>query len=237
MNRALRTVAVLTLGVLVLAGCSTPGGATPGTGATGATDPATVTARGVGTVRGAPDTARIVLAVQTRDPSAEAALVAASTGATALVEALDGGGVAAADRQTSGLWINPTFDQEGRVTGYEATNEVTATVRDVNTVGGLVDAASQAVGNTLRVRGITFSIENDSDLRARARADAVRRAQAQAQQLATAAGVALGEVLTILELPPGPTDPFRQDALAAAPVEPGNQELTVVVEIAYHIDG
>ncbi|MCO1659850.1 SIMPL domain-containing protein [Pseudonocardia humida] len=239
MNRALRTAAVLALGVLVLSGCSTPTGAEHATGGAGAADPAAITARGTGTVRGAPDVATLVLAEQTRDPRAEAALGAASAGATALVAVLDRGGIAAADRRTSGLSVDPTFDQDGRVTGYQAVNEVTATVRDTAAVGALVDAASQAVGDALRVRGITFSIEDDSELRVQARADAVREAQAQAQELATAAGVDLGRVRTIIEVPPASTDPFRADAapVAATPVEPGTRELTVVVEVSYGIDG
>jgi uncharacterized protein len=240
MNRALRTAVVLALGLLVLGGCSTPAGATPGPDGNGAAAAPTITARGAGTVRGAPDVATLVLAVQTRDAAAGAALGAAGTGATALVGALERGGVAAADRRTSGLSVTPAFDRNGQVSGYEATTEITATVRDTNAAGALVDAASQAVGDALRVRGITFSIDDDSDLRTRARDDAVRQAQARAHQLATAAGVDLGAVRTIREVPADAAVPYASDAVraaAAVPIESGSQELTVVVEITYGIDG
>jgi uncharacterized protein YggE len=36
--------------------------------------------------------------------------------------------------------IAPTFAQDGRITGYEVTNEVTATLHDLAGAGALVDA-------------------------------------------------------------------------------------------------
>lgn len=240
MIRTLPTVAVLALGALTLAGCAAPPGTAPASSPAGSGGPV-ITARGAGTVSGAPDTATLVLGVQTRDPSAAGALGTAGARATAMVDALRGGGVADPDLQTSALSVSPAFGPDGgRVTGYEATNQVTALVRDVNAVGGLVDAAGAAAGDALRVQGITFSVRDDSDLRARARADAVRQAQAQARQLAEAAGVALGAVRSITEVPAVPVAPFGQQqavADASTPVQSGSQELTVTVEVVHGIDG
>jgi uncharacterized protein len=220
-------------GTVLLGGCAT--GATPELGRPA---PPSVTTRGVGTVRGAPDTLTVALGVQTRAASAAAALADNSTRTTGLLDVLRGRGVADADLRTSRLSINPTYDQNGGVTGYEVTNEVTATVRDIAGAGALVDAAAQATGDAARVERIAFAIDDDAEPRARARADAVRQAVTQARQLADAAGVALGPILSITEVTAGePPQPAARDsavaASAAVPVEPGTQDVSVSVEVVH----
>jgi len=229
---------VAALGVLaaavVLAGCApaAPSAASPA--------PPSITTRGVGTVRGTPDTLTVVLGVQTRAASAAQALADNNTRAAGLLDVLRGRGVAPADLRTSGLSIQPTFDMNGSVTGYEVGNEVTATLRDIAGAGDLIDAAAQAAGDAARVRQISFAIDDDAEPRARARADAVRQATAQARQLAEAAQVTLGPVRSITELPTAdqPPVPVTADARAAAsvPIEPGTQEVSVVVEIVHTVE-
>lgn len=219
---------------LVLTGC-----AGPPAPAAPAPQPG-ITARGLGVVGGAPDLVTVVLGVQSRDPSARAALDANNAGAAAVTERLTASGVAAADLRTSGLSINPTYGPTGRISGYEVTNQVTATLRDIGAAGGLIDAAAAAAGDSIRVDRLGFSIDDDSALRARARADAVRLAQAQATQLAEAAGVGLGPILSITEVaqdaPPPLQRDFAQADAASVPLQPGTQELSVTVEIVYAIE-
>ena len=241
MRRAVSSVAVLALGALALVGCS--GGNQPAAVATsaGATDLPGITARGLGTVTGTPDTVTIIVGVQTRGQSAKGTLDANNEKATALIDVLKSKGVAAADLQTSQLSINPTYDSAtGRITGYEVANQVAATLHDIGGAGGLIDAAAEAAGDAVRVQQLGFSIGDDSASRAQARINAVQQAQAQAKQMADAAGVKLGRIRSITEVsvnPPGPFD--RGEALAAAapvPIEPGTQKLTVMVEVIYNID-
>jgi uncharacterized protein YggE len=243
-RRAVHLVPVLVLGAVALAGCTAAAEPAPTAAAgTGSSAGPGITARGTGTVRGTPDTMTVVLGVQTRGDTAEAALGANNERATALIEALKGRGVPAEDLQTSQLSIYPSFDQQGtRITGYEVSNQVTATLRDIPAAGATVDAAAVAAGDAIRVQQLGFSIDDDSEPRAQARADAVRQAQDQARQLAEAAGVALGPIRTITEVvadPPGLYPGAVADQSASrslAPVEPGTQELSVVVEVVYGID-
>ena len=130
---------------------------------------------------------------------------------------LRGRGVADADLRTSGLSISPTFDTDGRITGYEVTNEVTATLRDIAGAGALIDAAAQAAGDAVRVQQISFGIDDDAQPRAEARADAVRQAVTQARQLADAAEVGLGPILSITEVTEGrPPVPAARDGRRGA---------------------
>ncbi len=239
MKLSLAGVMVLALGAVALAGCA--GGNEPmtSTGA-GSTSFSGITTRGLGTVTRTPDTVTVVIGVQTRGQSAKGALDANTGKATALIDVLKSKGVAAADLQTSQLSINPTSDSAtGRITGYEVTNQVTAKLRDIGAAGGLIDAAGEAAGDAVRLQQLSFSIDDDSASRAQARANAVRQAQAHAKQMADAAGVTLGRIRSITEVPVGPPSPLGREGAAAAspvPIEPGTQELAVMVEVVYAID-
>jgi uncharacterized protein YggE len=233
MHRA--TLPLLVFTTLALAGCSSPAAASPGS-----TPPPAITARATGTVVAAPDTATVVLGVETRDRSATAALAANSERANAVIGVLQAAGVAPADIRTSGLTVYPTTAPEtGRITGYEVSNQVTATLHDIAAAGALIDQAAAAAADAIRVQTIQFSIADESAARAEARADAVRRALTQAQQLADAAGVGLGPVRSIVEVggeqPPMPYQAEADRAQLAVPIQPGTQELSVTVEVVHDI--
>ncbi|MGW0173567.1 SIMPL domain-containing protein [Rhodococcus sp. NPDC003322] len=222
--------------VVLVAGCA----ADTATGGTESPPPG-ISTQGVGKVTAAPDTATVVLGVQTQAATAEAALASNAEKATALIDSLKSRGIESKDIATSGLSVQPTFAPASTdITGYQVTNQVTATVHDIAGAGALIDAAAAAAGDAVRVQQMTFSIGDDSDLRAQARAKAVEQAKAQAGQIADAAGVELGGVRWISEVaaaPPGPLPGRMQsDQVASTPVEPGTQELTVTVSVVYDID-
>src|SRR5437588_2117589 len=238
MKRGAGRVAIVALGALVLAGCSAGNAPTAPTSTSAATG---ITTRGIGTATMTPDTVTLVIGVQTRDQSAKAALDANTAKATALINVLKSKGVAPADLQTSQLSVNPTYDSAtARISGYEVTNQVTATLHDVGAAGELIDAAGQAAGDAVRIQQLSFSIGDESASRAQARADAVRQAQGHAKQLADAAGVRLGRIHSITEVPANPPGPLGREGApvpaAPIPVEPGSQKLTVMVEVVYTID-
>lgn len=232
MRRVSCAMAVLLAG-WVLTGCAAPAGPA-------GAEPPRITARGTGTVTSTPDTLTVQLGVQTRADAAGPALQANNGLAAATMDALRTAGVAEPDLQTSQLAVNPTYDpNSGAVTGYEVTNQVRATLRDVARAGAVIDAAGAAAGDAIRVQQVEFSLADESEPRSRARADAVRRAQQQARQLAEAAGVRLGPVRSITEMPAAaPPTPYQRDAAAAeaaVPILAGTQELRVDVEIVYDI--
>src|SRR5947209_17364109 len=85
MKRGAGRVAIVALGALVLAGCSAGNAPTAPTAPTAATG---ITTRGIGTATMTPDTVTLVIGVQTRDQSANAALDANTAKATALINVL-----------------------------------------------------------------------------------------------------------------------------------------------------
>lgn len=242
-SRTLPALAALALGTLVLGGCANAPAAASPTATPGTAGLPSIVAHGQGKVTGTPDTVTLTLGVQTAGASAKAAMDANAAKANALVDMLKGKGVAEKDLRTSQLNVSPTYGPpDGRISGYQVSNMVTATLHDIGAAGGIIDAAGAAAGDAVRVQGLTFSIADDSTLRGQARADAVKQAQAQAKQLADAAGVALGKVRTISEAAaPTTPQPYAAYDLAAgsakaqAPIQPGTQELQVSVDVVYDI--
>lgn len=246
-RQTLTAVAAAAVAVLVLSACG-KGSETPAGAAGVTTDDRrpSIAARGVGLVKGTPDTLRVTLGVETRAPSAKDALAANNDRANALVNTLKDKGVEAKDIQTSQLSIHPTYDDKGqRIIGYQVNNTVTATLHDIGGAGALIDAAAGAVGDAVRVQSIGFSIDDDSTLKAEARTQAVHLAQLQAEQMARAAGVKLGQIRSISEVPADSPMPYAEryyggDAKAAvgsapAPIEPGQQELSLTVDVVWEI--
>jgi uncharacterized protein len=130
-------------------------------------------------------------------------------------------------------------EDAARIAGYRVLNVVQVEVADVRGVGPLVDAAVAAGANT--VPALTFTLAQPERAEAEARARAIAAADAKARQMASAAGVELGELVALGEGTLRPvTERAAQRTMAVAtpgpgPVEPGQLEVVVTVEARYRI--
>jgi uncharacterized protein len=211
----------------------------PATAAGAATRARTITVTGVGEVRGTPDVADLSIGVSGRGATAADALGTVSDRAQKVLGVLHDAGVADEDVQTNDLSIQPVTDDQNHITGYEATNTVSARIRDLSKAGAIVDAAATKAGDNIRLQGISFSIDDDSKLLAAARAKATKRARAQAEQLASGAEVEVGDVQSISEASSSaPITYSTGDAAAKAaetPIQPGSQTLSVSATVVFTI--
>jgi uncharacterized protein len=198
----------------------------------------TITVTGHGEASGIPDVAELSIGVSSRAKSAADALSAMSDRANKLMNVIKDSGVADKDVQTVGLSLQPTTDNAGQITGYEASTSVVAQIRDISKVGPSIDAASKQVGDDVRLDGVSFSISDTGPLVSAARADAVKRARAQAEDLAKAAGVQLGDVQSISEGSTATPVAFAAGDAARAtsvPVQPGSQSVSVDVTMVFAV--
>jgi len=204
----------------------------------------TITVTGTGKVSVVPDTATLSVGVQANASTATEALETMSAQSEQLMTALEGQGIADDDIQTSGLSLWPTYGNDGqRITGYQASTNVTATVNDIgdgDKVGDVVDALKSLVGEQLTLQGVSFSYADPEAVLETARANAVANAKVRAEQYATAAGVEVGAILRIVEGSVDTPVAFREMAGAApaadsasVAVAPGSQELTATVNVVY----
>jgi uncharacterized protein YggE len=248
---ARRFAVALTLGVVAVALMAVPAVARTAGQAddepiepTRTEEPRTITVSATGDVRGIPDVMELTIGVQSREESAGEALLRNSERAAKVIQVLRDAGVDEKDIQTSSLYVSPVYDDEGEhVIAYSVSNTVEARIKALDEVGKVVDAATSVAGNDIVVRGLSFSFDDNTELVTQARTTAVKRARTQAEQLAAAAGVELGNLLTMTEdsTPYGPVvdaaprGASESAADAAPPVEPGSQALSVTVTMIYEI--
>ncbi len=239
---ALTLVVAATFVALAACGGAGPTRAAAATSDT-ATSPPSITASGTGRVTGVPDTLLVSLTAHSEGSSAHDTLQANSDLAQQIIDTATSAGVDHKDIQTTNVSVGPRYDgtSRPRVIGYEADESFAVKLRDLAHAGAAIDALS-ALGDGVQLQGVSYSIDDDTQLLAAARADAVNRAKTQAQQLAQAAGVSLGAVRSITEASAPTTTAVDQrpmaaagDTSAAVPLAPGSDQLTLTVTVVYDI--
>jgi len=198
---------------------------------------------GTGEVYGTPDTLQMRFGVSVLRPTVEQAVGDAAALAEGLIGSLESAGVAADDIQTANYSINPEYDyssDQRRLVGYRVDNTVVAKIRDLDSAGSVIDATVSSVGDEIQVSGVSFSIEDDTELIAAARTAAWDDALAKAEQLATLAGIELGEAVMISESFSSPAPlPVYRDFTAAdeagfgTPIEAGQQQVAVTLQVRF----
>jgi uncharacterized protein YggE len=231
--------AVFTLGGIAFAQDATP---TPGSNGEEDKPLRTISVTGSGQAFLTPDVAYISIGVHTEGPDASQAVADNSASGQEVVDAIRAAGIAARDIRTTNFSIypNPKYDDRGQPTGvttYIVNNTVYVTVRDINKVGSLLDAAVAAGSNS--IQGVTFDVLDRSAALTGARQAAVANARAVAEELADAAGVELGEVQSISVSSGNYPSPIYYERAAAqdmaVPISPGEMTLSVDVSIVYAI--
>lgn len=229
-----RVAAVVILGVLAF-GTTVPRAAQ----AQDAAGP-TVTVQGVGEVSAPPDMAIVSVGVAEEADEARAALSAMNDAATAVIERLRRAGVSDADLQTGALRLDPRYrasslSGESRVDGYRASTMLTVRVRDLEVLGGLLDAVVGDGANQLS--GLRFDLSESKPLRDAARRAAIADAIDRAALYADAAGLALGEVRLIRESGgsggPEPMALMMEARSSGVPVEAGEIQIVERVTVVF----
>jgi uncharacterized protein len=202
----------------------------------------TVTVTGEGGAVVVPDRATVALGVTHEADLAGDALRGMSAAMTAVLARLLAAGVAETDMQTGQLSLGPRWDynpQNGQpiLNGFTATTTVMVLVRDLDALGTILDAVVQDGAN--RLDGISFSASDDRAALDSARRAAVADARARAELYAAAAGVTLGNVLSIAEqvnyAPPMPHVRMAMEADQSVPIAAGEINLMAQVVVVYGI--
>jgi hypothetical protein len=202
-----------------------------------------VTVVGRGAVQAVPDVATFALAAQTTAPTAGEAMGKASASMEAMVAAATDAGVAATDRQTSGMQLSSYRQRQGAPMQHNAVQRLRLWVRDIESAGEILERILSAGGEAAQVEGSGLAISDDQPYADRARDLAMADARHRAEQLARLAGRPLGAVLAVRE-EPGRSSAARRSArfaasdsvelaAAAAPVEAGEVEVSVLVAVEF----
>lgn len=204
----------------------------------------TVKVAGIGTVQVSPDAAVANIGVSITETDLGTALDTANSSMDAVIEAIQGQGIDAADIQTSSIVIQPiqSFDERGNpndIEQFQVSNMVRVTIRDLDQVGPVMDSSIAAGANS--VFGVEFILTDRSEAESAARESAVSDATERATQLALSAGYTLGDAVSIEETSVSSPVAFAGGAGAAdearmsIPVESGSTMITVRIEIVFEI--
>ncbi|MEM9938615.1 MAG: SIMPL domain-containing protein [Pseudomonadota bacterium] len=205
----------------------------------------TLSISATGEVQREPDIAFIMAGVTTEAETASEAMQANASAMTGVFEALDAANIARRDMQTSNFSLQPRYDYSNRssgsspqLTGYQATNQLTVKVRELETLGETMDALVEAGGNTFS--GLRFGLEDERSARDEARGIAMRDAIARAELYADASGYSVARIVTISEsggMRPQPImmQAARSEMAASTPVATGEVGYSVTVNVVFEL--
>lgn len=198
-------------------------------------------------VQSEPDTAQVGAGVTVRAPTASEALRSNAEQMQKVTERLRSLGIKREDIQTANFSLNAQYQhtndgEQPRLLGYDASNQVNVTLRDLDKIGETLDALVQAGANN--VYGPNFTLQKDEAARAAGRKSAFEKGRGQALEYARMAGFTGIRLLEVSESysAMGPVMVTAQAVVASGsaraaktPIEPGMVGTAVNVTVKYEM--
>ncbi len=192
----------------------------------------------------APDVATISAGVVTQAADGNAAMRQNAEQMARVVAAIKAAGIADKDVQTSGISLNPQYryaeNEPPKITGYQASNNVSLKVRDIARLGKVLDALASVGAN--QINGPTFEIDQPEPVYDQARLEALKKAQARAETYAKALGLKVRRIVSISEggngFRPVPMMAMRaqaMDKMESTPVQPGESTVSVSLDVVFEL--
>ena len=204
----------------------------------GSGDSTGIWVNGTGKATGDPDLGVLELGVEALADKASEARDMAAKAIDATVSMLKANNIQDKDLQTSQFSINPQYDmqeirrctdglkEDGKGTecrtdfervliGYQVTNLLTVKVRNLESMSSIIDGATEAAGNLVRINAVNFAIEDTKALLEVAREEAIADLLAKANSMATLSGVELGKLVFLSESGGAPPQSFARMEAAA----------------------
>ncbi|WP_461361634.1 SIMPL domain-containing protein [Candidatus Darwinibacter acetoxidans] len=205
-------------------------------------EPKRLQVSGTAVVTGDPDIAYITVGVETQNPSAEKAAQDNASIMAQVLAALREMGLTEKEVSTSGynIWgstqtVNRGTDKEETVTTYWVQNRINITTKNLDSVGEIVDRAVKAGAN--QVQGIRFDVQDKQALQLEALKLAVQQGMGKAEAMAEAAGVTLGELVSMSESYSSYAPMVRAvayaDAAVGTSISPGEVEVSASVQMEF----
>jgi uncharacterized protein YggE len=205
-------------------------------GAPAAATAHSIVVTGSGSVTSVPDRAQLSFGVSSTAKTASAALRANAAEMTRVIASVKSQGIAAADVRTELVSLSPVYSQGGdAIVGYTASNSVGVTVRNLDKIGALIDAAVDAGAN--QVNGPNLVRSDANALYRQALRAAISNARGKAQTIAKASGLALRRITDVTESGgPAPVpEAAKVSAAPSTPIEPGTQLVEATVTVTFSV--
>ena len=170
----------------------------------------TVTVQGDGQATLAPDVARVSFTIQNTEATVALAQAATTKQANEVIAFVKEQGIADKDVRTLSYNIYPQYSYATcprsssmcpptapKITGYQVSESVQVTVRDLSSVGALLGGLGKL--EVQNVSGPDFTLDDTTTGYDAARADAIEKAKVQARLLSKQLGVRLGKIVNFSE--------------------------------------
>jgi uncharacterized protein YggE len=198
--------------------------------------PSTIEVVGKAKIMAIPNVAAIAFTVETNAAKAQQAVNNNAKLAERLLKTLRQIGGKEVKLETSGFSLSPVYEKENRLRpqGYRVSNTVMLETKNTDKLGTFIDEASNA--GVSRIGAITFSTDQEEQLRKEAAVRAVRQAKELAVELAKAAGLTIKKIIKLSYSPRGPVRPYRITAMTASartPIEVGEIDLEESVNVVF----
>ena len=197
-----------------------------------------------GAIKATPDKVDISTGVTSEANSAREALDKNTAAMTKVVEALKSDGIDPKDIQTTNFSVGPIYEQkvEGKppvIVGYRVTNQVRITLHDIGKLGTILDKMVTLGAN--QIDSIEFGVQEPEALKDEARKVALKNVTDNAKLYAEAAGVGLGQILSITEEESSYQPRFapaatRMEMAKDVPIEAGTASVEVRVRVTWEIN-
>ena len=208
-----------------------------------AANPRQVTVIGSGQVQGVPDTLTADVGIEFTAPDVTTAMNQTNDRQQAVINALVGAGMDRKNIRTTAVTLQPQYSNPepagtANIAGYRATNAIEVKIHPTDAASKLLALIVNTGGDATRIRSVSYSIADDSQLVKDARARAFQDAKNRADQYAQLSGLQLGKVLSISEASgSGPVAGATPRGMAAAvPLEPGQQTVSFSVTAVWELD-
>jgi uncharacterized protein len=206
----------------------------------------TISVTGTGKTTLVPDRFSFTSGVQTTAPTVEEAVNQNNAKIASVIAALKKAGATDQEIRTTNFSIFPQQvyeqGQAPRVVGYQASNQVLVTKKDIAMAGRLLQVALNAGVN--ETSGLNFEVSDPARGRDQGLKAAFDDARAKATLLARAAGRTLGRAMMITEgsdaTPPPRPMPMgvmaaKGEAISQVPVEGGTRELAYTISVVFEM--
>lgn len=196
-----------------------------------------------GEVSRVPDLAQISAGVVTKAVNASDALAQNAARIDRVRAALRRAGIADRDVQTSSVNLNPDYvyadGQPPRLTGYQASNQLSIRFRDIRSSGKIIDALVAEGAN--QISGPSLSVDKPETALDEARTKALAAGRQRAELYARSLGMRVVRLVAVSEGGasfPGPVVPMammRAERAADTTIVPGEQQLSVTLQMSFEL--
>jgi len=208
----------------------------------------TITVSAEGKITARPDIALVELAVVSEGLTVKAVTKDGNEKMAKVIDSVKKLGIEDKDITSTQYNLYPKYNYEGnrspKIIGYTLNQEISVKVRDLEKVEDVLDTGINSGAN--QVGQLRFDIDDMTKIKKEAREKAFTAAKEKAEDMANAAGVKLGRVVTFYEdggyAPPMYAN-YAMEAKSmdsavsmATSIEPGSKELNLSVSVTYEIE-